>query len=179
MIGKLLRGVSAGEHRTMWYEPFVVAAPDSLILQGTDFSDGGKLPASSTSRGIGRSPGLSWSGVPAVTRSLVLIVEDPDAPLPRPFVHAVAIINPSAERLPPGALNDGTEPIIARGRNSFGRRTWAASAPPAGHGRHRYVFQLFALSADASTSLHGRRDVRRLLRGSLLARGKLTGTDER
>jgi phosphatidylethanolamine-binding protein (PEBP) family uncharacterized protein len=54
----------------------------SFVLTSSDFAAGGPIPSVATCEGQDRSPELAWSGVPAGTKSLALIVEDPDAPDP-------------------------------------------------------------------------------------------------
>ena len=100
MIGKLLRNVRAGEHRSPFAGPDF-AAPDDITVTSTAFGDGGAMPTASAGKGVGdnASPQLSWTGVPPQTRQLVLIIDDVDVPLPRPLLHTVAVIEPGcAER---------------------------------------------------------------------------------
>lgn len=105
MIGKLLRNVRAGEHRS----PFAgsdFAAPDDITVTSTAFGDGGAMPMTSAGKGVGdnTSPQLSWAGLPSQTRQVVLIIDDVDVPLPRPLLHTVAVIDPAVDRVAAGAL---------------------------------------------------------------------------
>src|SRR6266545_4204456 len=88
------------------------------------------------------SPPLSWTNLPEETRSLALIVDDPDAPR-GVFTHWVAWgLDPAA-----GELGEG-EAAPDEGRNDFRTTGYRGPCPPPGHGRHRYVFQLYALDAE-------------------------------
>ena len=89
------------------------------------------------------SPALTWSGLPAGTRSLALLVVDPDAPVQDGFTHWVlAGIDPSSEMLAE-ASSAGTP-----GANSTGATGYAGPCPPSGN--HHYVFTLYALAAPIS-----------------------------
>ena len=112
MIGKLLRHVRAGEHRS----PLAgsdFAAPDDITVTSTAFGDGGAMPTTSAGKGVGdnASPQLSWAGLPSQTRQVVLIIDDIDVPLPRPLLHTVAVIEPGVQNVDTGALQPGTAGI--------------------------------------------------------------------
>jgi phosphatidylethanolamine-binding protein (PEBP) family uncharacterized protein len=78
---------------------------------------------------------------------VVLIMQDPDAPLPRPVVHLIATgIPPECSSLSEGALSPAASRTINFGRGSFGRIGYAGPRPVRGHGVHRYLFQIFALA---------------------------------
>jgi hypothetical protein len=114
-----------------------------------------------------------------------LIVEDPDAPSPRPLVHAIVWNIPAGENgLAEGAIRaDGAGGPDGRdvGRNSYFGEGWLPPDPPTGHGPHRYAFQLFALSEDAGDAgeTPGRGALVKAMAGKVLAAGLLTGTYER
>lgn len=111
-------------------------------LTSSAFAHGGAIPRRHTCDGEDRSPPLSWSAPPAGTRSLVLILDDPDAPSGR-FIHWLAWgITPDA-----GGLADG-EFAPLEGRNDFGTVGYRGPCPPRGHGRHRYRFRLHAVVED-------------------------------
>lgn len=121
----------------------------SLTLTSPSFADKAEIPRVHTCQGRDVSPALAWSGAPAGTRSLALIVDDPDAPDPAApqgtWVHWVVYnLAPDAGGLPEGA---GAAPLprgARAGVNDWGRAGWGGPCPPIG--RHRYVFKLFALS---------------------------------
>jgi phosphatidylethanolamine-binding protein (PEBP) family uncharacterized protein len=83
LLGRLLRGVRAGAHRS----PLACSefdAPAAVTVTSTAFDDGGAMPRSSAGKGIGdnTSPPLRWDGLPPETRQLVLVIDDVDVPLP-------------------------------------------------------------------------------------------------
>jgi Raf kinase inhibitor-like YbhB/YbcL family protein len=154
-----------------------------LQLQSPAFGFNARIPVRFTADGDGISPPLSWEGVPAQTESLVLIVEDADAPTPHPLVHAIVVgLGAVDGHLEEGALSSehhqGTG--LPTGRNSFLQHAWLPPDPPPGHGEHRYVFQLFALSPGPALSEScGRTEfIDAVLRRSI-AVGCLIGTYER
>lgn len=117
----------------------------SLSISSPAFKFGETIPRKYTSDGENVSPPLQWSGTPSETKELVLIMHDPDAPLPRGFTHWVVYgIPPGTTNLPEGAGNKGT---YVEGRNGAGRQGYIGPAPPQGHGPHHYYFWLYALNA--------------------------------
>ena len=112
-------------------------------------------------------PPLAWKGAPSATQAFALLVTDPDA---RGFVHWVAVDMPAASRgLVEGA--SGTGAAGREGRNDFGRRGWGGPCPLSG--THRYVVELFSLSAplDCSGTPSAAEVRRALLDGSSPRRG--------
>jgi hypothetical protein len=115
------------------------------------------------------------------TAEFVLIVEDPDAPLPRPFVHAIVIgIPPESSKLAEGALSallPTSQGIL--GRNSYGLAAYVGPRALPGHGPHTYVFQISALGKRLSFAQPPtRRELVAALDGVVSARGRLDGTFE-
>jgi Raf kinase inhibitor-like YbhB/YbcL family protein len=119
-----------------------------LILTSPAFANGGDIPKRYTCEGAAVSPPLAWSGLPAGTKSLALVVDDPDAPDPKApkmtWVHWVLYnLPPTASALPeavsPEALPSGTR----QGRNDWNKPGYGGPCPPIG--RHRYVHKLYAL----------------------------------
>ncbi len=140
------------------------------------------MPDRCAGPGVGEniSPPLNWSNVPAETKELVLIMQDPDAPLPRPVTHLVATgIHPDRTSLTEGLLTPSVGSItFARG--TFGQLGYSGPRPVRGHGPHRYIFQIFAL--ERSLILPRAPNlalVMTALAGNTLARGKLVGLYER
>ena len=178
-IGHALRPVRAGLGA-------VAAArlgEGAITLASAAFDDGAPMHARFTADGAGLSPPLHWAGVPEGTASLALMVEDADAPLPRPIVHLVLhALSPSLNGLAEGAVPPrmAQSRMFVAGRNSYGRRGWLPPSPIPGHGPHRYVFQLFALPEPfAPRRVPGRGAVLVAARRGLLAHGTLVGTYER
>jgi len=155
----------------------------TIEVRSLAFVDHGPIPPTYTADGDGLSPPLQWNGLPAGTASVVLMVEDADAPTPQPLVHAIVVeLSPRDTALAEGALpssdHDGLG--IKVGENSYLRTRWLPPDPPPGHGVHRYAFQIFALSALVSFSdSPGREEVVDVLRDKAIASGLLIGTYER
>ena len=147
-----------------------------MRLTSTAFADGGEIPRKYTRRGDDRSPPLSWSELPPRTRSLALIVDDPDAPDPaapqRTWVHWVLIdLSPESDGLPEGTISP---PAGRVGLNDWNRPTWNGPAPPIG--RHRYVFKLYALDDTLDLDRPTKADVEEAMTGHILAEARLVGT---
>lgn len=151
-----------------------------LRLTSPAFAAGGAIPAAHTCEGGDTSPALTWEGAPPGTRSLALIVDDPDAPDPAAprmtWVHWVLYnLPPDATGLPeavaPGDLPAGT----LQGVTDFKRTGWGGPCPPIG--RHRYYFRLYALDAalpDLGRPTRARVD--QAMAGHVLAQAELMGT---
>lgn len=122
--------------------------PKPLVLSSVRFSDGDLIPIAYTGEGEDLSPPLQWENLPAGTKSLALIVEDPDAPDPRnpqmTWCHWVLYdIPPSAQGLPEGAAPEVLPAGTLQGLNDWNRVGYGGPMPPIG--RHRYYFRLYAL----------------------------------
>jgi Raf kinase inhibitor-like YbhB/YbcL family protein len=116
----------------------VTAGAHTLQITSPVISDGATIPAQFTCSGANQSPPLSFSGIPQGTKSLALLVEDPDAP-GGTFVHWVVYdIPPSSHGFKPEAVA-GKE-----GANSMGKAAYMGPCPPPGE-PHHYHFRLFAL----------------------------------
>lgn len=182
-IGRALRSVRAGDRQLAARAPRIAAAPDTLRLGSPAFADGAAMPERHAGAGVGQnlSPPLTWSNVPPGTAELVLVMQDPDAPLPWPVVHLIALgLKPDSTGVAEAALTPTAGAGIAFGAGSFGRIGYAGPRPPRGHGPHRYIFQLFAvarpLAFPAPPSLA---PLLASVGAAILARGELIGTFER
>ena len=124
------------------YEPHAVHLAGSLRLTSSAFRPNGAIPRLYTCNGRNTSLPLSWTGVPAGTKELVLVMRDPDAPSGN-FVHwALAGIRPM-----PGMFSaGGVSGLVVPGRNSFGSLGYRGPCPPPGRAHH-YVLTLTALPA--------------------------------
>ena len=123
----------------------------SLTLTSPDFAEGGSIPSVHTCEGANTSPALSWSGVPPDTKSLALIVDDPDAPDPaapkRTWVHWVLYNSPpGANGLPANAQAQDLPAGTRNGENDWKEARYGGPCPPIG--RHRYFFKLYALGVE-------------------------------
>ena len=182
-IGQALRHRRAGLEKLAFNRIDLRQGMGAITLGSMAFVDHGPIPASYTADGPGLSPPLHWAGVPADATSLVLMVEDADAPTAEPLVHAIVVGMLAQD----GSLGEAGINVILdlpdgprRGRNSYLMADWLAPDPPPGHGLHRYAFQLFALGPHGPVSqTPGREEVLALLTESALASGMLVGTYER
>ena len=166
----------AGDERLAIHKLRVRADGGGLWLASEAFGEGRPIPTDYSSEGKGKPPPLRWRGAPRDTRSLALIVEDPDAPTPNPYVHWLLYGIGSQALTPQEALARGA----SQGRNSGLRAAWAPCAPPKGDHAHRYFFQLFAL--DRTLPLQpgvGRSALLESIRGHVLGCATLIGTYQR
>lgn len=143
-----------------------------LTLTSSAFSEGGAIPRTYACDRQDISPPLEWSGAPDGTKTLALVMTDPDA---GGFVHWVFFnVDATASGgIPTGfsASPDGP----TQGKNSFGKAGYGGPCPPSG--THHYVFRLLAL--DASLELSGAPSASQVLdaaKDHILAEAKLTGT---
>jgi Raf kinase inhibitor-like YbhB/YbcL family protein len=184
ILGTLLKNKRAGEARLAWNLP-ALAGPELLGLHSSDFEPGSAIPkahAGQRAGGENRSPALAWSGAPASTAQLLLVIQDIDAPTRIPFVHCVALLEPDLVTLPAGALGAATPVQGVRVLRSGMGRGYLGPEPIKGHGPHRYVFQLFALptaitAAEGGATLDTAKPMAVLasVSGPALARGRLDG----
>jgi Raf kinase inhibitor-like YbhB/YbcL family protein len=119
-----------------------------LNLVSSAFESNSDMPTKFTCEGANVSPPLSWTRVPAETKSLVLIVDDPDAPDPAAprmtWVHWVLYNIPvSVDTLGEGVATSDLPEGTLTGVNDSQTRTYQGPCPPIG--RHRYFFKLYAL----------------------------------
>lgn len=178
-LGRALHGVRAGLEKTA-SEDAALRGVGTLSLTSADFDADGVLPSRCTADGEGVSPALAWSGAPAETVSVALVVEDADSPTPEPIVHLLAYDLPPEGELTAGVLSPDAPGAPGLGKNSFLKSGWLPPDPPSGHGPHRYVFQAFALSRRPELeSGAGKEDVLEAIRASVLASGRLVGVYER
>jgi Raf kinase inhibitor-like YbhB/YbcL family protein len=157
-----------------------LAAPESITVISSAFTDGGMMPRSSAGKGVGDniSPPLRWSGLPPATRQVVLIIDDVDVPLPRPLLHTVAVIEPTLDGAAAGSLQPGTTGMRFI-RADLGHRGYAGPRPIPGHGPHHYRFQVFAIDEPIAGNATSPKALMAAISGHVLARGLLTGTYER
>jgi Raf kinase inhibitor-like YbhB/YbcL family protein len=149
-----------------------------MTLTSPAFTDGGEIPSRYTCAGDDLSPPLDWSGLPPGTESLVLIIDDPDAP-GRTAVHWLLYNIPVTESgLPETEWGAGLPAGVLAGLNDFDRVQYGGPCPPSG--RHRYFHTLYALDTvlpDLGEPV--RRALERRMEGHVLAETVLIGTYER
>ncbi len=113
-----------------------------MQITSSAFGNNTPIPDKYTCSGEGISPPLNFSDIPEDTKSLALIVSDPDSVGKIPFYHWVVFnMNPSIKSIDEGATPPGSK----IGENDFGKNSYGAPCPPHGTGVHRYLFDLFAL----------------------------------
>ncbi len=143
-------------------------AASSISVATPAFQAGGDIPAKFTCNGANVNPQLKISGVPNEAKSLVLIVDDPDAPRGL-FTHWIVWnIDPKATDIGENGAPAGGIP----GTNDFGKRSYGGPCPPSG--THRYFFKIFALDTKLDLKPSARRtELDAAMRGHTLAQGEL------
>ena len=151
-----------------------------LVLRSDAFEEGGVIPRKYTCEGDDLAPPLEWDGVPENTRSLVLIVDDPDAPDPAAprmtWVHWVVYNLPAdVSGLPEGAIVKKLPIGSEQGLNDWNKPGYGGPCPPIG--RHRYFHKLYALD----TVLEGlgtptKAQLEAAMQGHIIAHAELIGT---
>jgi len=155
----------------------------NLRLTSNAFDHDGAIPGTYTCDAGDVSPPLDWTGIPTGTRSLALIVDDPDAPDPAApkmtWVHWVLYnIPPHAGGLPEAVAAADLPPGTREGLNDWKRTGYGGPCPPIG--RHRYFHKLYAL--DVVLPDLGRptkADLENAMRGHILTQTELIGTYRR
>ena len=151
----------------------------AFTIRVDSLETGAVLPDAYTCKGTGESPAVSWEGIPSGTKSLVLILDDPDAPGGR-FTHWIVYNIPpeSAElaRAQPMAkvLANGAQ----QGDTSTGSRGYYPPCPLIG-ATHRYIFRLYAVDMDITQPTANRESIDWALTGHTLAETRFTTTFKR
>lgn len=144
------------------------------------FAEGQAIPQRHSEYGEGVSPPLRWDAVDGA-QSYALVMEDPDADMPKPYVHWVAWNIPAQmTALPEGLITHPrlTDPEDMRqGRNSYGSTGYFGPKPPPGSGVHHYHFQVFALDTRLDVAPGADRDtLLEAMRGHVIGKARLIGT---
>ena len=130
-LGEAMRTVRAGSDRLTLATLGTASELPTLELTSPAFADGDPIPVRFTADGAGISPPLAWGPEPETTRSLVLMVEDADAPTPVPLVHALLFdIAPGTRHIAEGAIGGhagGEAEAGETGRNSLSALRLAAA----------------------------------------------------
>lgn len=153
----------------------------AFTITSPAFAHNGEIPRLHTCEGEDISPPLEWREVPVAAQSLVLIVDDPDAPDPAhpkmTWVHWILYnLPPDLNGLPAGVVVlPGT---TVTGVNDWKRHDYGGPCPPIG--RHRYFFKLYALDRLLDHLTPGSKDqIERAMRGHVLAVTEIIGTYEK
>jgi Raf kinase inhibitor-like YbhB/YbcL family protein len=146
-----------------------------LSLTSDAFQNGQPIPAQFTCDGANQTPSLKWGDPPQGTKSLALVIDDPDAPSGT-FRHWGVFDIPATARAIGGGQRVGTEV-----NNDFGKSGYGGPCPPKGHGPHHYHFKLFALDVDKLGLRPNAKviDVENEATKHAIAQGELIGTYER
>lgn len=155
----------------------------SMTLKSPAFTHQGEIPGRFTCDGTDISPALTWSGAPQNAKSLVLIVDDPDAPDPAApkmtWVHWLlynipANVNGIAEGITSDELPSGTK----EGKNDWKRTGYGGPCPPIG--RHRYFHKLYALDfVLPDLKIPGKAQLEKAMEGHIIDQTELIGTYQR
>ena len=147
----------------------LAAGGGSMKISSTAFAPGANIPAQYTCDGANTSPALQIQGVPAEAKSLVLIMDDPDAPTGL-FTHwMVWNMDPKM-----GAIGEGGTPAGTNGRNDFGENHYGGPCPPSG--THRYFFRILALDRKLDLAAGAsRKQLDAAMKGHVVAQGELMG----
>jgi hypothetical protein len=149
--------------------PTVAAAVPSLLVSSQGFTNNGPIPSEYTCDGRNISPPLSWSQVPATTKSIAVVVDDPDAPRGT-FTHWIVTgIPPKTTSLGKQMLPTGA----VAAKNDMGIAGYSGPCPPSG--RHHYRFRVFALDVRLPPGL-SRDELKNAMEGHVVANGQVVGT---
>lgn len=156
---------------------------NNMSLTSKAFSAGAAIPKLYTCDGTNISPPLAWSGLPPQTKSLALIVDDPDAPDPaapeRTWVHWVLYnIPPTTSSLTQGIHSAELPRGATQGRNDWARTGYGGPCPPIG--RHRYFHTLYALDAPLpALGAATKAQVLHAMQGHIIGQAELIGLYQR
>ena len=140
-----------------------------MKITSSAFQQGGNIPSKFSCDGANTSPPLEIGDVPSGAKSLVLIVDDPDAPSGL-FTHwAVWNISPQTS-----TIAEGSTPKGVQGTNDFGKSGYGGPCPPSG--THRYYFKIFALDRELDLPFGAKRgQLDTAIKGHVIAQGELMG----
>ena len=144
-----------------------------MKLTSTAFAHNSAIPSEYTCDDADLSPPLSISDVPSNAKSLVLVMDDPDAPVGIWDHWVVFNIPPSTKE-----IAKGTEPKGTAGKNSWGRTGYGGPCPPSG--THRYFFKLYALDTQLNLPEgSAKKDLEKAMQGHILEKVELMGNYKR
>lgn len=158
----------------LFFAPFFLNAQNqqetSMKISSPDFAENARIPSQFTADGKNISPALQISGVPSVAKSLVLIVDDPDAPVGTWNHWLLWNLKPNIAEIPAGKVPSGT----IQGFNDFHKQNYGGPQPPSGE--HRYFFRLYALDVVLSIPPDSnRKALDKAIKGHVIAETALMG----
>lgn len=166
--------------------PALAQTLQPLTVTSPTLAAGETIPAVYTADGRNVSPPLQWSGAPPSTKEFAVICDDPDVPMPQPFVHWVIYKIPgTAKGLPENIPIDPATPMPAeiagavQGTSGFRRSIYRGPAPPPGK-PHHYHFRVYAIDAvlDLKPGLT-KAELLEAVKGHVVAEGELVAIYER
>jgi Raf kinase inhibitor-like YbhB/YbcL family protein len=144
-----------------------LSAPGHLTVSTNAVGTNGVLQTDFTASGARTQPKITWSGVPANTREVVVLIEDPDAPGDSPYVHLLV------EGIPPGQTEyPGPNGVLAA--NSEGKDAYSPPNPPPGL-PHHYHFEVLALGAHLGAKPISRDELFQQMASHVVASGEVVG----
>lgn len=152
----------------------------AITLKSSAFGHQSEIPRQFTCEGTDVSPSLSWSNIPQNAKSLVLIVDDPDAPDPVApkliWVHWILYnIPPTVTGLPENIVPKDLPSGTLEGKNDWNQTSYRGPCPPIG--RHRYFFKLYALdSVLADMNSPNKAQLEQAMAGHIIGHAELIGT---
>jgi Raf kinase inhibitor-like YbhB/YbcL family protein len=161
-------------------------APQTLTVTSPTLKAGETIPTDYTADGKNVSPPLQWAGAPASTKEFAVICDDPDVPMPQPFVHWVIYKIPgTAKGLPenipidPAAAMPAEVAGAVQGTSGFRRPIYRGPAPPPGK-PHHYHFKVYAIDAvlDLRPGLT-KAELLEAIKGHVVGEGELVAIYER
>ncbi|MBI5326812.1 MAG: YbhB/YbcL family Raf kinase inhibitor-like protein [Deltaproteobacteria bacterium] len=149
---------------------------DTMQIKNTAFEDNGLIPRKHTCDGADISPPLTWTKPPAGTKSIVLICDDPDAPMGTWDHWVLYGLSPETTSLPE---NVPPQKEVLKGAkqgiNDFRKIGYGGPCPPKGPA-HRYFFKIYALDTELNLPAGiTKKDVEKAMKGHILAEGQLMG----
>jgi len=152
---------------------------EDIVIKTPAFVANGMIPSKYTCDGENISPALEWSAVPEGTNSIVLIMDDPDAPN-GDWVHFILFNIPPETRHLAGNFKVSSKPsaLMKAGSNSAGKLDYHGPCPPSG--THRYFFKLYAIDIFLSQP-EGitKKELLKVMEGHILSKGELIGRYQR
>jgi len=141
-----------------------------LSMISMEFATGASIPVKYTCNGLDINPELQMVGAPANTKSMVLIMDDPDAPSGDWTHWLVFNISPATTKISQNSVPTGA----VQGRNSWGKSAYGGPCPPSG--THRYFFKLYALDTILNlTSTANKATLLSAMQGHILEQTELMG----
>lgn len=146
------------------------ALPKHMILSSNAFANNANMPAKYTCDGENVNPSLAIKEVPAETKSLILIMDDPDAPMGAWLHWTVWNIDPATTEIAESSVPPGA----TEGTTDFGHPGYGGPCPPSG--THRYFFKLYALDTEINLPTGAKlKELEQAMAGHIIDQAELIG----